>query len=199
MGPVGFFLFMLLIIGVVIVGVSSSNEATMNKNKKQNNRIAIKSGEIYGFSPTKEIYRDFSDYALYVDEIHKKVMFSNLLTNENPTYFFDELVECSILEDGATVNSVSVSGAIAGGLVGGDAGMILGGAKSNPVALSLSIRIITTNLQSPLQTIPIILSKMERTSKDYNERMQFTQEIYATITSIINQRNLYARNRSMRW
>lgn len=187
LGEGGILAFILIIVGYFIFSInkSSNNE----KTREEKHQIYLnKKTDL--FITTKAIYRKFSDFAIYIDEIHKKIMIAKLLYPEKEDIlYFDEIIECSILQDGATiVESNGAEGAVLGGIIGGGIGAIIGGTSvdSTPTSLSLSVRIITNNIQSSLQEIPIITSSTSRTSDEYKERVQFAQEIYATITSVMH-------------
>lgn len=168
--------------------ISDKNKEN-EKHLKLANHESIMQGKIYGFIPTKSIYREFSNYAVYVDETNHQIMLTNLVSGIKSVFKFSELIECSILEDGATIMSGGVGRAVVGGLVGGGIGAIVGATTrdSTPITLSLSVRIVTSNIQYPLQEIPIIGSSTNRGSNDeYKEKVQFAQEIYATIISVMH-------------
>lgn len=114
-------------------------------------------------------------------------MFANLRTDMRTILNFKEILECSILEDGATIQSSGTGRAIVGGVIGGGVGAIVGAStqKSTPEVLSLSIRVVTSNISNALYEIPIISSPMNRTSIECIKLRRFAQEIYATLTSII--------------
>lgn len=185
---------------IVVVAISNNNEKSKVEeqkkrilNRKQNIDIIMKN--VNGvFRSTKELSREYEDIAIYIDEIRRKIMFVNLETKENVLYLFNEIVECSILEDGSTIQSGGVGRAVIGGVVAGGVGAIVGAStrSSKPVTFSLSVRIITSNIQTPLYEISLISGKIERESIEYKKRMNFAQEIYATIVSITN----YSKNNS---
>lgn len=186
MGVILFVAFVGLFIGYVCV---SDKNKENEKNLKTANHESIMQGKIYGFIPTKSIYREFSNYAVYVDETNHQIMLTNLVSGIKSVFKFSELIECSILEDGATIMSGGVGRAVVGSLIGGGIGAIVGATTrdSTPITLSLSVRIVTSNIQYPLQEIPIIGSSTNRGSNDeYKEKVQFAQEIYATVISIMH-------------
>lgn len=199
-GPIGWTIVGLLVILFVGLGVMSSDEKKKNEAKIKANRSAIKAGKINGFTPTKEIYQEFSVYAVYIDEHSKRIMIAQLISNNKNIFQFNELVECSIIQDGATILSSGVGSAVLGGIIGGATGAIIGASSKNakPVSLSMSVRIIINNIHNPLYEIPIITSSMQRTSDDYKKRTQFAQEIYATMVSIINKTNSYSKKSAWR-
>lgn len=100
---------------------------------------------------------------------------------------FNELIECSILEDGATVQSGGIGRAVVGGVFAGGIGAVVGAAtrSSKPITRELAVRIITSNIQNSLYIVPIITCETNRETNAYKQKMEFAQKVYATITSII--------------
>ena len=68
------------------------------------------------------------------------------------------MIECSIEEDGVTIESGGVGRAVVGGVLAGGVGAVVGAAtrSSKPTTLSLSVRLVTRNLDRPLYKILII-------------------------------------------
>lgn len=188
---IGIFLFLIAIIIVSLIVSSNGDEYVKELEKKRNtNHALIMDGKINGFVPSKGIRNNaLINYGLYIDEANRKIMIAQLLNMENVAILnFDELVECSIIEDGTTLLSGSVGNAVIGGIIGGTTGAIIGASSrsTEPVALSVTIRIITNNIQHPIYLIPVIQTKTIRTSNEYKEKMLFAQEIYATLISAMN-------------
>lgn len=173
----------MVIVMFIVIAVHSSQE--IDQRNETHSRIMNGRND---FSPTKELRSTSVDHAVYIDEKNKKVMFVVLSKDTRTTFNFDELIECSILEDGSTVQSGSAGRAIAGGIVAGGIGAVVGASagKSKPITLSLSVRVVTTNIQNALYEIPIITYKTKRDSDTYKRKMQFAQEIYATLVSIMD-------------
>lgn len=165
--------------------ISNSEIKEMKKSVDEK----IMSGEIEGFIPQKSIKDPYSNYGVYIDGLNKKIMFVNLTdVGTRKVFNFDELIECSILEDGAAVNSGGIGRAVVGGIIGGGVGAVVGattrGAKS--ITRSLSVRIISNKISDPLYEIPIITCELRKDSSLYKVKFQFAQEVYATIVSAIN-------------
>lgn len=203
-GLFGIVVVALFVILIVVVGsaqsAASEEEAKKKAEKKNKMRNDIMSGEYPGFKPTKELASTFCSITVFVDEYNRKVMFVNYDNDKILTYRFNEIIECTILEDGATIQSGGVGRAVVGGIVAGGVGAVVGAntRTSKAVTLSLSVRIITSNIQSPLYEIPIIQSQMKRNSDDYKLCMQFAQKVYATMVSITNSVNNTAYPRGTR-
>lgn len=189
-GPIGW-IFLGAIVIIALYVSKNGDEYIMKINKERNtNHDLIMSGKILGFVPTKYIKNNILDYGVYIDSENMMIVFTKLSYVEaRPLLLrFDELIECSIVEDGATLLSGSVGNAVVGGIIGGTTGAIIGDSSRNsePVALSVSIRIITSNIQHPIHQIPIIQKETIRTSDEYKNKMEFAQEVYATLISAMN-------------
>lgn len=181
-----------IIFGIVFVVIVAYQ--LCSESGEFDKRIAIDkkimNGEIDGFVPSKSVKDVVSPFTIYIDEPNKRVMLINRNTpSSRKIYNFNELVECSILEDGATICSGGVGRAITGAIIGGGVGAIVGAStrSSKNVTLSMSVRIITSKISQPLYEIPLITSETNRDSTEYKRKIAYAQEIYATITSIIAQ------------
>lgn len=181
----------IIILSIVVLIMFAIKQGDEEKTAIANNEEKIMSGKINGFVPTRHIKSMWVNAAMYVDEKHRKIF---IVTNMKKAELagdcigFDELVECSILEDGATVQSGGIGRAVVGGVVAGGVGAIVGATtrSSKPITRELSVRIVTSNIQNSLHIIPIITSEINRDTKSYKEMMNFAQEIYATLMSIIH-------------
>lgn len=166
--------------------------AAISDQSKRINQITKNRGVAYAdlqvFRPTKSIENtNVSDYAVYIDEARRKIMFANIVVGIEQTYRFDEIVECSILEDGSAIQTGGIGRAVAGGFIAGGVGAVVGAStrKTKPVVYSLSVRVITTSIQNSLYEIPLITSKTDKETESYREIFQFAQEVYAVVTSVV--------------
>lgn len=181
-------IIIILFICLIIYAVQTGNK---EDEIRKSNAKKIMGGGIDNFSPTRIIDSIWINAAIYIDETHKKLLLVENMKKDtflgNPIRF-DELVECSILEDGATVQSGGIGRAVVGGVMAGGVGAIVGAATrgSKPITRELSVRIITSNTRKPLYVIPLITSETNRESSDYKRNSEFAQKIYATIVSIIH-------------
>lgn len=104
---------------------------------------------------------------------------------------FTDIIECEIIEDSNTIMKGGIGRAVVGNAIAGGVGAIVGATtrKSKNVINSLQIRIITKNISKSLYTIRLITTEISKDSSIYNESMFFANNVYATITSIINDNN----------
>lgn len=177
--------FLILFIAVIVIAVLVDKEE--KENLKHNEGIIA---SLENFTPTKTIKNSLVDTHVYIDGTREKISFAFGMKKagfDMHTFQFNELLECSILEDGATVQSGGVGRAVVGGVLAGGVGAVVGATtrKSTAVTRNLSVRVVTSKLNSPLLTIPIITAETKRNSLEYREKMDFAQRVYATITSII--------------
>lgn len=177
----------LVSIGIFAFILFSPNpEETRRKDVIEANRAKIVNVDPRDFRSTKSIENaKASDYGVYVDEISQKIMFVNFTFKIKQIYRFDEIIECSILEDGAAIQTGGIGRAVAGGFIAGGAGAIVGAStrKTTPVTYSLSVRVVTANIQKSLYEIPLITSKTDKETSSYRAKFQFAQEVYAVVTS----------------
>lgn len=187
-----------MIIFITLVFVLLIFVVTDNKRKtdsKERNESVVLTGGIKGFTPTRSIESFNVNSAIYIDEKSKKIFIGNDMTKNSLHGWlirFDEVIECSILEDGATVQSGSLGRAIVGGAMAGGIGAVIGATTGAPKSFTreLSVRIVTSNMYAPLCIIPIITSEINRASADYKQKKEFAQRIYATIIGIIHSNQI---------
>lgn len=183
------FVFLLFIIFIILV-VSAQSESEKGK-KREVLYNSIKNGQISGFCPTISISNSEHTFGLYVDEKNKKILVADFTTEYRRTIPFNDIIECSILENGSTVQSGGVGRAIVGGALAGGVGAIVGATtrSSKAVLSSLTVRIVTKNINNALCEIPIIRTEIKRDSNEAKEAIKSSQQIYATIISIIDSVN----------
>lgn len=127
-----------------------------------------------------------------VDSNSKRIAIFNY-DIESVTYIaFNSIINVELIEDNSTIMQGGIGRAIAGGVLAGGVGAIVGAStrSSDDVVRSLQVRIITNNLDNPCNLISIISSpdaKIKRDSGIYKEMFALTQEIYSIVYSIIEQ------------
>ena len=161
------------------------------KVKKVNDFLDKKLAED-NFTITKRI--DTSDtinrHVFLVDSNSKRIAIFNY-DIESVTYIpFNSIINVELIEDNSTVMQGGIGRAIAGGVLAGGVGAIVGAStrSSDDVIRSLQVRIITNNLDNSCNLISIISSpeaKIKRDSGIYKEMFALTQEIYSIVYSII--------------
>lgn len=101
---------------------------------------------------------------------------------------FSDIIECEIIEDSNTIMKGGLGRAIVGDVLAGGVGAIVGAItrKSKNVTNSLQIRLVTNNITASLYPLDLITSETKKDSTEYKNIMQFANNVYATVTSIIN-------------
>lgn len=102
---------------------------------------------------------------------------------------FSALIECEVIEDQSTVLSGGVGRAVAGAVIAGGVGAVVGAAtrKSSNVVNHLAVRIISNEVLNPLYEIVVIDHQMSRNTEEYRVLFDKAQRIYATVIAIMNR------------
>lgn len=111
---------------------------------------------------------------------------------KNPAiHSYSEIVSFELLEDGGSVASGGVGRAIAGGLLFGGVGAIVGATtrKSKAVVNRLQIKITLNNLKNPTQYINLISTPTKTDSMMYKGSYETAQEILSILSVITNGKN----------
>lgn len=184
-------IFFVILIASLLYIKQSQEDKYSNKHKELHNKLQQQS-----FNIDKEIIIQdkltLSTISIVFDSNNRKLGFlSPFRIPPIDIIPFSNIIECEILEDSSTITKGGVGRAIVGGVIGGGVGAMVGATtrQSNDVTNSLSVRIITTNLAKPLVIIPLITSRIERNTSAYAQKFALSQEIYATIVSIIHLNN----------
>lgn len=176
---------------LIAFAVQSDNEQK-KKNKEQwerNNQKIKEELEKLSFGPGKEFYLGYksSSPKMKIDVTSKQIAICDYTTGSLKIIPFQNLIECEIIEDNETVLSGGIGRAIAGGIIAGGTGAIVGAVtrKSKNIVKSLSIRIGTSDINDALIMIPLVTSPVKKESEQYKELWKTAQEIYATLLSIM--------------
>ncbi len=133
---------------------------------------------------------EFNNRAMAINKEKKELYF--LFNDElDKLIKYESIIECKIMENSNIVNSGGIGRAIVGGLIAGDSGAIVGAntRKSKNIVSSLSIRIVTKEIDEPLYTLELLDYQID-TNKPlyanfYKQAMEFANSVYATIQAII--------------
>lgn len=137
---------------------------------------------------------EFNNRAMAINKEKKELYF--LFNDElDKLIKYESIIECKIIENSNVVNSGGIGRAIVGGLIAGDSGAIVGAntRKSKNIVSSLSIRIVTKEIDEPLYTLELLDYQID-TNKQlyanfYKLAMEFANNVYATIQAIIKDNN----------
>lgn len=179
----------LVIIVIIIFMVGIFYCADMdNKRLIENNEKINKKLEDEDFKISKNIYS--KNYILRVSTDSQKIAICYVLAGLITYVKFNDIIECEIIEDSNTIMKGGVGRAIAGGIIAGGVGAVVGAntRKSKNVIYSLQVRIITKNINNSLININLINSPSgtEKSSLEYQDAQRFANEVYATIIAIID-------------
>lgn len=108
---------LLFIFGGMFLSQEDKSKKEVEK-KKQQDRDKAHEKNIAELKPDKVIRADkvLDNVAIYISNFKKQVLFVSLISNIRVIYYFDELIECSIEEDGVTIESGGVGRAVVGGV-----------------------------------------------------------------------------------
>ncbi|MDK0695919.1 DUF4428 domain-containing protein [Clostridium perfringens] len=137
------------------------------------------------FNATKKIekYIEF-------DDTNRKWLIPNLIYGKYSTKVYDykDILEFELLEDGEVITKGGLGRAVAGGILFGGVGAIVGGItgnkKTKSVVNSLKIKITLNDMNNPTIYIPLIKSKTKTNSVSYRGAYGLCQEILSTLDII---------------
>lgn len=189
-----------IIIVVVLAIVAIIRPADLIDKKKTRERKDILDAKICKL-PNKEgfitVIGQKYRYAFVVDKVNRKIYYlTTELTKETP---FDHIISFEMVEDNTVLfsKSVSVRGAILGGVLAGGAGMVVGGlsgdTKQEKNVSKVTIKIKIRDYSMPSLMIecfnsPELLGNKEiwSTHKVYREELQNAQKIADYLSVIID-------------
>lgn len=191
----------IVIVIIVLLGIFyMSKEMEMNDKTTENNSNEVdtklknrdfKTSKIRCFS-TNENKQQFR-----LDLEHKQIAICSIFPYQKIDIInFSDIIECQIIEDSNTVMKGDVGRAVVGGALAGGVGAIVGAntRASKNVINSLQIRIITKNISNSLYTIDLIKTEIGKNSMEYRNAMNFANNVYAILTSIITNNNKVSNN-----
>ncbi len=126
-----------------------------------------------------------------LDMDHKKIALIDSFKSKIEIMNFKDVLDVKITEDNSTVMEGGVGRALVGGILAGGAGAIVGATTrgSKNVVSSMQLQIITNDVTDSLKKLDIIANEIPRDSVVYKKATEFSQKIYASITSILKQYN----------
>lgn len=134
------------------------------------------------FVPDKSFTKRF-----FIDTVHKKWQAIG------PVHSYEDLISYEYQEDGGTIISGGVGSAIAGGVLFGGIGAIVGSntgkKKQSDFVNSMKIRLTVNSMSNPTEYIDMnpIRTRLKRSSWQYRKILQETQEILSCLELIIKE------------
>lgn len=136
------------------------------------------------------VTQDFGTYIKF-DERNKKWCIPDTLTGKlkNPIiYSFDEIIGFELLEDGDSITKGGTGRAVAGGLLFGVGGAIVGGAtgkrKTKSTCTRLQIKITINNISNPNVFVNLITVETKKASMLYKSAYTSAQNIMSVLQVI---------------
>lgn len=150
---------------------------------------------------SKQNERDINNFQLsrkvanfiHFDDINKKMMFPKTILRKAKIYNYSEILEYEILEDGETITKGGLGRAVAGGLLFGGVGAIVGGVtggkSTKKIVKSLKVKIVLDNLANPVEYIDL-LGAMETKSDSfvYKGIKKHAEDIIAILIGITSNK-----------
>lgn len=136
------------------------------------------------FTPTKIIGK-----LLEVDENAHKWRIPSTKTT-SIIYDYNDIVSFELIEDGETITKGGFGGAVAGGLLFGGIGAIVGSnTGTKAVCNFMSIKIVLNNLQNPNTYIYVIQNQIKRNSMIYKTLLSGAQECLSVLQLMCNKQS----------
>lgn len=139
----------------------------------------------YKFKATKKVGKVF-----YVDDVNKKWHLPRCKESKS-VYDYTDLLDYELIEDGNTVASGSLGRAVAGGLVFGGLGAVVGGmtGKQKATCSKLQIKITTKDISHPALYISLLDYEVKKDSVTYKTAINEAQEILSILQIIKTENN----------
>ena len=166
--------------------ITKNNSNEVDKKLKDKD---FKTSKIFSIHGNEQQFR--------VDLEHKQIAICSIFPYQKIDIInFSDIIECQIIEDSNTVMKGGVGRAVVGGALAGGVGAIVGAntrASKNVINI-LQIRIITKKISNSLYTIDLIKTEIEKNSMEYRNAMNFVNNVYAILTSIITNNDKVSNN-----
>ena len=153
------------------------------------NKKKIDADKLLSFTITKEI----GNY-LKVDENNKQWYIPDGLfgKTKNPRiHSWDDVLDYELLEDGGSIAKGGLGRAVAGGVLLGGVGAIVGGVtgkkKSKPTCTSLKVKITQNDITTPTEYINLITTETKKSSILYQTCEKQAQEIISLFQVMCEQ------------
>ena len=170
----------------------SLNDTAAGRNYDSNNikkMIAYREKNqtlIEKFEPTSRVGQFFFDDRTQTFIINKR-------NGQKELYAYNQVVDYELLEDGETVTKGGLGRAVAGGLMFGGAGAIVGGItghkKSKSICKSLKIKITLRNSPKQTEYIDFITSETKTSSFIYKTAYKSAQDVLSALQLVIDKAN----------
>lgn len=192
-----------ILLFIIAIGIAATISSKKEETEKNVNAIHTGSEKIWeqltnmAFKCSKRIVLS-NEADILIDSQNEQIAICDYLKSNLKILSFFALLSCEILESDTVVMKGGVGRAIVGGAIAGDTGAIVGAAtrSSQSVVESLTIKIISSDVNESLVMIPLITRETKRDSDAYKKMWEIAQEVHSVITSIIQTTTRTANNTS---
>jgi hypothetical protein len=156
-----------------------------NKQKQVTDQEKAKEELLSNFQPN----RAFSD-VLLIDESNRQFR-SFVETRPENIYPLDIITGYEIVENGTSVVSGGLGRAVAGGLLFGGTGAIVGAItgtkKQSTLITDMKLKLTTNNLDTPVLYFNLISKPIKSDSPEYRSRITAAEEVIASLDIILKK------------
>jgi len=179
----GIFLAIIIIVIIVMVAVTVKQLGRQSKYKPVLDEYIKNNINVTNVIKLKTVSRD---YSLYVDEPGEQLLFVDMQRCQNRLFKFSEIIGFELREDGRSTNGVGR--AVAGGLMFGGTGAIVGAVTQKEMIDSVCIVLYLDDLANPEWIIKLNDCKLNKNSSEYRQISAFSNQFGAIIKLIISRR-----------
>ena len=197
MDGLGVFLIIILVLAILAI-IRPADLIDKKKASGRKDILDAKIGKLPNDGNLITVMGQKSRYVFAIDKVARKIYY--LTTEQTQEVPFDHIISFEIIEDNTVLfsKSVSVGGAILGGVLAGGAGMVIGGlsgeTKQEKNVSKVTIKIKIRDYSMPSLSIecfnsPELLGNKEiwSTHKVYREELHNAQEIADYLSVIIDE------------
>lgn len=187
-------IIIIIVVFIILIALGSVFNGIDEENAKNNVNEIEENLKNKNFNTSKRIIFNQIDNKkqLRIDTTNKKIAICEIFPNKKLQILnFTDIIKCEIVEDSNTIIKGGVGRAVVGGAIAGGVGAVVGAntRKSKNVTNSLQIRIVTKDINKSLYIINLISKETQKDSTEYQGAINFANNVYATITAIINANN----------
>lgn len=140
------------------------------------------------FNPTKTIGKYFQ-----VDE-GKKLWSIPKYSRNNKIYKFSDILEYELIEDGNSITKGGVGSVIAGGVLFGATGAVVGGVTGKKttqgIVKRLEIKITMNNMEHPTEYINFLMMEQKKSSIIYRNAIGSAEQVLSILALIVKDNEL---------
>ncbi len=182
-----------IIIIIFIIAMISIIASTTSKVKEKNHEICqthehnLHQLNNSGFHVDREI--SFKDITLFVDDYNKEFAVQQNNGSQIVIYNYSSLLDFELSDNGDGGSKGSFGGAVAGGLLFGGVGAIIGSSMgSSSTCTSLQIRLIVNDISCPEIILDFLGMPFKRNSVVYQDAFKAAKSFCGLLTFIMNNK-----------